>query len=628
MECVTGIENPILSSADIEDTVSKIFERIDYDLPAYAHLIEIVKDIVNDESIVDRASYDKAITQLRRRHHIHPKISSIRDCYLHLVRTHQIEPKANVDNILLSKKGRSHSGVLVITVLTSPGKFSCPKDCYYCPNEVDKNGKPVMPRSYISTEPACRRATQNRFDPVLQFFDRARTLEKLGHTVDKIELLVLGGTWSFYPQDYQQQFIRDLYYAANVYYDCGSLRERYSLKEEQLINESTTCRVIGLTLETRPDYITLSEIKRFRDYGCTRVQLGVQHIDDNILEKINRECPTRKTVKAIELLKENCFKVDIHLMPDLPDSTPEMDMEMFEHVFNDERFQADDIKVYFTMVTPFTVIEKWYNEGLFKPYCELDDGKYARMVLRYIMENCPKYIRINRCPRDIPVQNDDKCPVGVIGGLKTTNIRQIVEYEMLKDGVYCKDIRSREVKDQPYQPDKASLQVQKYRGSRGDEYYLSVEMDDGKSGVLYGHLRLRLGDDPFNAKRLPSLRGCALIRELHVYGVIVKVNEKSKARETQHTGIGKRLLAKAEEIALQNGYSRIAVISGVGVRNYYRARGYTHQDEYGYLVKELTRESINRNAFNTSNASTAVWIFIFVFLLIQIYAYFRIFDFV
>eukprot|EP00960_Hanusia_phi_P064309 765761-Hanusia_phi.AAC.5 len=192
-------------------------------------------------------------------------------------------------------------------------------DCHYCPNEVDENGTQLLPRSYLSTEPGCKRGMANNWDCVEQFRDRVSCLRNIGHKVDKIEVLVLGGTWSYYPEDYQESFIRDIYYAANTLdLALQEVRLPLGLKEEQKINEGARYKIIGITLETRPDFITRAEIRRFRKYGCTRVQVGLQHTDDSILEIINRKCTHAQGIKAIKLLKENCFKVDIHLMPDLP----------------------------------------------------------------------------------------------------------------------------------------------------------------------------------------------------------------------------------------------------------------------------------------------------------------------
>ena len=313
----------------------------------------------------------KILQKVRKKYKMSPRMFQLFYIYRELRREHNLEENLSLEEHLTTKTVRRLSGVMVITVLTSPyptyklpnGKvkkqrFSCKHNCYYCPNE------PGQPRSYLKDEPAVARANKNEFDAVRQFYDRASTYYTIGHPVDKIELLVLGGTWSEYPVQYQEEFIRDLFYAANTFYDTTK-RGRLSLTEEQVINENAKCRIIGLTLETRPDSITPEEIKRFRYYGCTRVQIGVQHTDDNILRIINRGCYLEDTIRAIKLLKDSCYKIDIHLMPDLPFSTPQIDNEMFDMVLESPDLQVDQWKIYPCEVVPWTVIKKWHDEGLY-----------------------------------------------------------------------------------------------------------------------------------------------------------------------------------------------------------------------------------------------------------------------
>ena len=317
------------------------------------------------EEMETEEEFELAFRRIRKIVKFVPTKANIISCYSRLVATHQLPRCLSIEKVVLKKGIRSNSGVVVITVVSAPGPFSCPQDCAYCPNE------PGQPRSYLSTEPAVARANQNKFDPVRQVYDRAATLARQGHKIDKIEIIVLGGTWSNYPWEYQQQFCRDIFFAANTFNEdlarsrldqevstsegggepddmpCVSLqlsnnfnpllRAKKSLIEEQEMNESADCKVIGLTLETRPDHISPLELRRLRSLGCTRVQIGVQHTDDEILRKINRGCTTADAVKAIKLLKQHCFKVDIHLMPDLPFSSVEADMEMFEPQFPNSR---------------------------------------------------------------------------------------------------------------------------------------------------------------------------------------------------------------------------------------------------------------------------------------------------
>ena len=413
---------------------------------------------------------------------------------------------------------------------------------------------------------------------------------------------------SFYPKNYQEEFCRDIFYAANVFYNTlegHPLRQRKSIEEEQLINESAKCRIIGITLETRPDHITITEIKRLRKYGCTRVQLGIQHTDNKLLKKVNRDHTVEQSAKGIKLLKENGFKVDGHFMPDLPGSTPEMDKAMFYRVLNGEDLQVDYMKIYPCTITPFTEIKKWYelpdsDPNKYKPYAETDVGRPLINLIKHVKSWMKPWIRLNRIYRDFPNQNIKKGEIGAIGGIMLTNLRQIVKLEMDKDGLICKCIRCREVKGGSFNWDSAQVFIRTYRASGGIEYFISVESRD--QHILYGFVRLRFNDPNFN-KRLKVLNdiecetgSAALIRELHVYGSLVKVDAKktnasqpfvSQPFVSQHFGIGKRLLREAERIAKDAGYRKISVISGVGVRGYYRKLGY-HNDAQGYLTKGLT----------------------------------------
>ncbi|CDJ53237.1 hypothetical protein EBH_0006640 [Eimeria brunetti] len=448
-----------------------------------------------------------------------------------------------LESLMRRKAVRTNSGVLVITVLTAPGRFSCPQDCHYCPNE------PGQPRSYLSTEPAVLRANQNGWSPLRQFQDRADTLKRNGHAVDKIEVLVLGGTWSGYPQDYQEEFVRDVYYAANVFGLPEPIREPLSLEEEQNLNETAGCRIVGLTLETRPDFITRYELRRLRRFGCTRVQIGVQHVDDNVLQFINRGCTRRDAIKAIRMLKDAGFKVDVHLMPDLPSSSPDADRQMFYYVLSSPDLQADQWKIYPCEVTPFSTIEQWYKEGKFIPYADTD-GEALLTLICSVKAAVHPWVRLNRVVRDIPNQS-------IIGGNNVTNLRL------------------------------AELCVRRYETNGGMEYFLSFETPDRET--IFGFLRLRLRarraqrDCPFSV-----LNGAALLRELHVYGCLVPHGEAKSSGDLrpQHAGFGRRLIQAAEIVAMANGYCRMAVIAGIGTREYYRASGYELEDTY--MVKNLT----------------------------------------
>jgi len=507
--------------------------------------------------------------------------SELTGAYRELRRLGHIEQAPGLESVLVKKKGKSHSGVLVITVLMGPGAFSCPKDCHYCPDQ------PGIARSYLLKEPGVLRGFRNQWDPVLQFVDRASALENNGHTVDKIEILILGGTFSFYPKDYCEEFIAALFYAANTYFDDVApdrpRRPMQSAADEIRLNEGAQCRIIGLTIETRPDYITEAELRRFRDLGVTRVQIGIQHLDDDVLRVVNRECPTSKTIIAIQRLLDAGFKVDAHWMPDLPGSSFDKDWDMFKFLLSDENtsFQVDQWKVYPTMTVPFTKIKEWHDQGLYKPYAEQENGALMVKLVLFIMQQCPYRIRLNRVVRDIPTSY-------IVGGEKRVNLRQLLEAEMKKKGIVCKDIRERECKGAPLERSEASLFIDEFRASHGTEFYISIETSDRSQ--LYGHLRLRLRDDA-SGGIVPALHGAALIRELHTYGKLVSVaGANTGAGESQHAGIGSQLMETAERISRERGFTKTAVIAGVGVRRYYAKLGYALEDTY--MVKRFPPASV------------------------------------
>lgn len=527
----------------------------------------------------------KIIDTVRKDFKCTPSKSGLALAFNRLIALGEFSSDDKFSELLVKKQVRSSSGVLVITVLTAPGPFSCPKDCHYCPNE------PGQPRSYLSTEPAVLRANQNGWDAVSQFDDRAETLENNGHTVDKIEILVLGGTWSGYPRDYQEEFIRDLFYAANTFdsrYE--NRRSPLSLQEEQTINEMTKARIIGLTLETRPDHINRAELRNLRYFGCTRVQIGVQHTNDDILRHINRGCEHRHTVSAIKMLKDSGFKVDIHLMPDLPSSTVEKDMAMFDEVLKGEDVQADQWKIYPCEVTPFSTIEKWWKEGKYIPYTDKNPQDLLNLLIDVKSQVHP-WIRLNRVVRDIPNPS-------IIAGNLITNLRQDLERVMHAKNLYCKCIRCREVRAAQLDASDVVLKERRYRSSGGDEVFLSFETEDEKT--ILGFLRLRLRNmedlhDEFKKgnhfAKMNELAGAALIREVHVYGVVVGVDEARKGDSDfrpQHLGLGRKLLERAEELAREGGYPRVAIISGIGAREYYRKNGYALEGTY--MVKTLEED--------------------------------------
>ena len=474
------------------------------------------------------------------------------------------------------KPVRSWSGVLVITVVMEGNKMSCGNNCYYCPDESIKNGANVnQPRSYLSNEPAVARGNRHGFDPIQQVHGRLNMLKKNGHTLSKLEIIVLGGTFSHYSRQYQEDFICGIFYAANTFND-ESPREMQTLSNEKLINEDADKQIIGLSLESRPDAITIQELKRFRLYGCTRIQIGVQHTDNTILNFVNRGHTVEQSIKAIQLIKEFGFKLDLHIMPDLPGTTPEKDKIMIKEVLTNPKFIPDYLKIYPCLDVDYTEIKKWKTTGKWIPYAEIDDGTTLLDVCLIAKEYSKEYIRFNRIQRDFSEKKD-----GIIGysskNIKT-NFRQILQLYAKKKNIYCKCIRCREVKKQSiHYP---ILTSQSYYASKGKENFISINSYDNK--ILYGFIRVRFNIVNSSFKELNNY---ALIRELHVYGFIAK---KNCATQIQHQGFGKVLMARAEIYSYISGFRKIAVISGVGVRNYYRKLGYTLQLSTEYMCKKLT----------------------------------------
>ncbi len=545
--------------------------------------------------IPNEKKYNAISMELRRKYKMVPKKNEILYMY-RLLQSSQIVAKNEIlEEFLITKKMRSTSGVIVVSVIMPPDTFSCSYNCSYCPND------PRYSRSYYHGEPTVMRGKRNEFKAFEQFRERIHSYVINGHEVDKIECIILGGTFSCYQPKVAEEFITGLYYAANTAFDNpASLRLMKSMEEEQLINESAHCRIIGMTIETRPDKITKYELRRFRKYGITRIQMGVQHTDDEVLEKNNRECTTATVKEALRLAKDECFKVDIHLMPDLPYSSPQKDEAMFHTVLTDQALQADQWKIYPTCVLEFTEIKKWYDAGIYKPYAETDYERFLEILVN-VMRQLPPWIRVNRVQRDFP-------STYIEGGNKVANLRQVLDDKLAEASSSTQEIRTMEVRHHTKNIHRARLVRCDYEGQDGKEIFLpfkscscgtycaSYEMYKikaracallglskpyfygcGKEDVIYGFLRLRIsthsGENAFHA-----LQKKGLIRELHVYGNVVPVYSKdaSNQMKSQHYGFGKRLMAAAEEIVRSESpnFDGMAVISGVGVRNYYRKLGY------------------------------------------------------
>jgi ELP3 family radical SAM enzyme/protein acetyltransferase len=496
-----------------------------------------------------------------------PSNATLLSTYRQLLKSKKIKQNKAIEYYLIKGPIRTLSGVSVITVLTKP--WACPGGCVYCPAE------PNMPKSYLSNEPAAQRAVRNAFNPFRQVEQRILALEANGHAVDKIEILILGGSWSAYPKQYQTWFVGRLFQSCNIY---GKKKRDYKgLKAEQKINENTKYKIIGLTLETRPDLINPAEIKRMRALGCTRVQLGIQHTDNEILKKINRGHTIEQSIEATKQLKEVGLKVDHHYMPDLPGSTPAKDLKMFKYVYESQDLAPDQIKIYPCIVNEYAPIYKWLKTGKYKPYTD----KQLKELLIKVKTITPPWIRINRLIRDIPKDS-------IEAGNDITNLRQLLQIEMKKRQLECHCLRCREARSQTYKAGKAKFVTRKYQASNGIEYFLSYESTNKK--IIYGFLRLRINND--NENLFPELSNASIVRELHVYGQMTPVYGEGSDEETskqiaQHKGLGKKLMLEAEKITTKHKLNKLAVISGIGVRNYYKKLGYKLENTY--MTKELTK---------------------------------------
>lgn len=484
-------------------------------------------------------------------------------------------PNPTFQAAMVHKAVRSASGILNVSVSLPPDKFSCKYNCHFCPNE------PGMPRSYLSNEDVFKRAASVGFDTVRQVYTRLMNLASNGHTIDKVEFRVLGGTFSCYDHVITDAFVRDLYYAANTYYEDRG-RPRASTEEEQARNVTAKVHVVGLGVETRPDEITPTEIVRFRRYGITRVEIGVQHTDDNLLRRVNRGHLTKHSRAAVRLLKDYGFKVEMHIMADLPGATPEGDKECYRQVLQaDPDLVPDYLKDYPCLDVDFTKIKEWKASGKWQPYAErTPDARDLKDVLIYRQEITPPWVRVNRIQRDFQ-EAKPNCLGYTSQGIRS-NLAQIVTDEAEARGIYCQCIRCCEVRGQSFNPAAIEYNAVMFEASGAQEVFLSASIPPQGAQprpLLLGFLRLRLGD--LQGSIIPELKGStAMIRELHVYGSLKAVGAATTATGAQHLGIGRRLLQAAEDIAIKHGYAQIAVISGIGVRGYYQKNGYELRGSY------------------------------------------------
>ena len=484
--------------------------------------------------------------------------------YNQMVEAGTIAPDRLLLEKIRMKPMRTLSGVTTVTVLTKA--YPCPGKCIFCPTDVR------MPKSYLPDEPGAMRALEHQFDPYEQVHARIRALENLGHPTDKIELLILGGTWSSYRRDYQEWFVSRCFDAMNengvkslLTFDS---QRQESLDSAQAINETAIHRNVGLVIETRPDEINADELRWLRHLGVTKVQMGAQSFDDHILEINKRGHDVESTRKATALLRAAGFKIVLHWMPNLLGATPQSDRADFAKLWAD--FCPDEIKIYPNQLLANAELYEYWKRGEFHPYTtqELVD------LIADIKPTIPRYCRVNRVIRDIPGNN-------VVEGNTRTSLRQDIQSEMKKRGTVCQCVRCREVRGKVVEAETLRLDDLTYMAGSAKEHFISfVTPEDG----LAGFIRLSLPAKDSALTGMSDLDGAALIREVHVYGQSLAVGAEQTGA-AQHLGLGTRLLEEADNVARKNGFSRMAVISAIGTRHYYLDRGF-ERGEY-YLIKNL-----------------------------------------
>lgn len=476
------------------------------------------------------------------------------------------EEREKVIPLLRRKPVRSISGVTVITVMPRP--YPCPKDepCIYCPGGPDSN----TPQSYTGEEPASARAKEADYDPEKQVLARKEQLRAIGHKIDKVELIVFGGTFLAQPKDYQEKFIHSCI-------DAISDTHTPNLKTAKKRAETAETRTIGITFETRPDYSKKSHVDQMLRLGGTRVEIGVQTTYQDIYDLTNREHTVQDVIEATKTAKDSGLAIVYHMMPGLPGSSPDRDLKSFEEIFENPNFRPDMLKIYPCLVTENTKLYDMWKSGNFDPL----EGQEAVNLIAEMKKRVPRWVRIQRIQRDIP---SDLIEAGVWKG----NLRTIVQNKLAEDGEKCECIRCREVGHKKLKEnikprfENAELTTEVYEASDGTEIFISHE--DTKRDVLFGHLRLRIPSEDAHRNEIDG--ETAIVRMLYVFGELVPVGNESQEDAWQHLGIGRKMLEESERIASEKyDAKRIAVLSGIGSREYYRQFDYELQG--CYMTKEL-----------------------------------------
>ena len=483
--------------------------------------------------------------------------------YRHLVAEGDLEPDPVIMERIRMKPMRTQSGVAPVTVLTAPA--GCPGECIFCPDDWR------MPKSYLFDEPGCQRAERDGFDPYAQTLGRIQSFENIGHDADKVELLILGGTWSAYSRDYREWFVRRCFDAMNAAGD-PDYADAATLEDAQRINVTARHRNVGLVVETRPDWITPDEIRHLRRLGVTKVQIGVQSLDDEILALNKRGHDVQAVRDALGLLRTAGFKLHLHWMPNLFGATPEKDRADFARFFDDPAIRPDELKIYpCSLIADTELYDRWLA-GEYHPYTQEE----LVALLADVKPTIPPYTRVNRLFRDIPAHH-------IQAGVTMSNLREVVHEELRRRGTRCGCIRCREIKRRQVSPVELVLSVYSYETDLTQEHFLEFKTgpQSQEPGLIAGFLRLSLPLRPRVGSRafLDEIADSAMIREVHVYGPALAIGREG-VDTPQHVGLGTRLLDEAKRISREAGFRRISVIAATGTQAYYAARGFEEDELY------------------------------------------------
>ncbi len=487
--------------------------------------------------------------------------------YRHLVAEGDMEPEPIIMRRIRMKPMRTQSGVAPVTVLTAPA--GCPGQCIFCPDDYR------MPKSYIFDEPGCQRAERDGFDPFKQTLGRIRSFEAIGHDADKVELLILGGTWSAYGKAYREWFVQRCFDAMNAAGD-AALSSSPTLEAAQQRNVRAAHRNVGLVIETRPDWITPEEIRHLRQLGVTKVQIGVQSLDDEILLLNKRGHDVQAVRDALGLLRTAGFKLHLHWMPNLYGATPEKDRVDFGRFFDDPAIRPDELKIYPCSLIGDTVLYSRWEAGDYRPYTE----KELVDLLVDIKPTIPAYTRVNRLFRDIPAHH-------IQAGVKLSNLREVVHEALRERGLHCGCIRCREIKRRKVSPAELVLRNTTYETDLTREHFLEFATgpESEEPGLIAGFLRLSLPKTPDGGSRafIDEIRDSAMIREVHVYGPALSLGA-DRPGAPQHAGLGSQLIDTAKAISRGAGFEKISVIAATGTRAYYADRGFAQGELYMHAL--------------------------------------------